>query len=811
VRIAMKEHPSVNSKPRVPLAAVVFLSYMTAATWAHAADTQPSAEAGAQAPAAPASAANAKAGDQQAIPVPTPAAEPSRPNAELATVIVTAAKRKETQQEVAGSVGVVLGKDLQKMGAQDMEAYLKLVPGVSLNKGDQGEDAPTIRGIATSAFQENVQATTGIYIDDIPFTDAFLSAGVVDFNPYDLQRVEVLKGPQGTLYGSSSLAGAIRYVLNKPELDRWEAQLGFSGTRLAHNGSVAWMQAGEVNIPVGKTNAIRLVGLAQKYPGYIDDNSPGRGLENVNSAHQAQGRVAWLWKPASQLGFEATYIRQESRQADTGFADQRQRLERSDTPTASPSNTAFNLANLVGRYDFGWASLSSSSSFIGKELHTDNDIVRALKSTLGATLGQDLRGHETIHSKEHGFGQEVRLTSTEDDAASWKWLVGAWYLRSGLDYDQVVPLPTLDTGSGLPPVDLATLTGPLYGLPLVGPILASGLPPQDLNLNTAISDSVGKEYAVFGNLSYKFWHHLELTVGGRLFRTTLDNTDNVNGILLIQSIGAPSGSVNYSLKSSGFNPKVSLRYEFDRYNSVYALVSKGFQFGGVQLLPPPKNDPTIPGTYQSSTLWNYELGAKTEWFKHKLGIDAAVFEERWKNLQLEELTDGGLFPYNTNVGRAHTDGAELSLRTHPIWPLTFSTGVAYMRAVTDVPFNSVYGVVPKGARLPTVPRFQISSVVSYDQPFDGWLAGAALTHTFTGHSFNDLWGTTQLGDYATLDGRIHLRRLDERFEPDLSLGVNNILNAKGVAGAVSAPTVTYQDIYFIRPRAVVLSLSMNFD
>lgn len=740
---------------------------------------------------------------------PAPEATPQS-TSQLEAVVVTATKRAKTAQEVPGSVDVVRGKDLEKMGASDLESFIKLVPGVSLNKGDQGSDLPSIRGITTNAGAENTQATTGVYIGDVPFTDPYLQGGTIDLNPYDLERVEVLKGPQGTLYGSSSLAGAIRYLPQKPLLGEWEGKLDLSGTALNGNGSIGPMGAAAVNVPLGATSAIRLTGVSQKFPGYIDNNTLGE-IKNVNSAKQSQGRAQWLWAPTSRLSFDAMYLRQESNQADASFADQRQSRMRSNTPSASPSSIAFNLENFSGHYAFDWGTLSSSSSWIAKNYFTDGDVVRDLATELGP-LASAARLNEPNHFRNNGFSEEIKLGSPDGNGGPWDWIAGAWYQRRAQLATQLLPLPSFEFGSG--PTTLSP--GTLLGAPALDTALqAMGLNPLEVPLTQVQAESVGKELALFGDVTRRFGPHWELTLGGRLFRTSLDESTDGEGVLNLAQGGQYTISKTYGQSSKGFNPKVSLRYAFDRYNSVYALVSKGFQFGGVQLIPPGPGAITasgapIPPTYRSSTLWNYEVGAKTEWLQHRLGVDAALFYDRWSNLQIQQIAQGGVYNYIDNVGRAHTEGAELSVRARPLRTVTFSSSLSYIYAVTDVPFDSVVGVIPEGVRLPATPRFQIASVLAYDQPFGDWVGGGAVTHTFTGRSANDLSGTTELGDYATVDARVHLRHQGLSFEPDLSLGVNNLFDVKGVAGAFASPGLSFQDIYFVRPRAVVLTLSLRY-
>ena len=273
----------------------------------------------------------------ETIPLAEPVAEPlvadppAQAAARLDEVSVTATKRAANPRDLPASISALRGEDLEQRGYQGQEDFLKLVPGVTFANDNITANRITIRGIGADL---NTSNTTGVFIGDVPFEDPTLPRVTLDPNPFDLARIEVLKGPQGTLFGGSALNGAVRYVPEEPELEQWHARTYFQLEEV-QQGGVGTNFGGVVNVPAGETLAFRLVGFKRRSAGWVDDEQ--RELEDINETTQDGGRLLALWQPGEAWKISAMAIVQDTRTADASFTDNREgELSRSNTPQASP-------------------------------------------------------------------------------------------------------------------------------------------------------------------------------------------------------------------------------------------------------------------------------------------------------------------------------------------------------------------------------------------------------------------------------------------------------------------------------------------
>ncbi len=776
----------------------------------------------------------------------------------LEEVIVTAGKRSQSISEIAGSISAMTGDQLENMQAKSMEDYLKQIPGVALPTGQFGVDSspPVIRGIAATTGFGNIGApgsqTTGVFIDDIPFGTSLTSIQFPDVNPFDLERVEVLKGPQGTLFGAQALAGAIRYITQKPELGAWQAK--FQGSLTDIEGSdenYNPFAALALNIPIGENAAIRAVGLYRELGGFIDVVSRGdppaaRTEKDVNSISQRAERILAKWQVNDRLTLSASYFLQDSEQYDFSASDKEDELERALTPYRIPTESTFGLTNFVIEYEFDWATFLSSTSRKKQESGINPDITGGIGSGIGGTScnsadpnaqsgpcdnpgeGPGLEDQDTlklvnvdISNETVGYSQEFRLVSPDD--GRWLWIAGASAQRDKVHAFQVT--------------DLATIAGQ----PLVSgtPILESPFGPINLNAATrfqsADAESIAKEVSVFGDLTRRLWDRWEVTVGGRYYRTSLDSTvtrrtvaQNINeyedGLQNPATIG--DFLTNFSTvtvrkpesEERGFNPKVSVRFDLADNITTYALAAKGFQFGGTQLgAPLPTTQ--VPESYDSSTLWNYEIGMRSDWFDRRVSVDATVFYMDWEDLQLRGATPdpSGLrlisSYYVTNVGAAESKGIELSLRVIPHSSLMFTSSASKMEAVTAEEFvdAETQQTIESGSRLPASPEFQITNMLSYEPQLNVWQPSLTLTHTYIGESFNNIIKDQEIGDYHTYDANLRIRNIQSRFQPSVTLSVTNISDTRGVANADGNASRRGINWVYIRPRTIELTFAIRFE
>jgi iron complex outermembrane recepter protein len=729
-------------------------------------------------------AAPARAQDPETVPTvpveapPASAAGSSGTAQQLDPIVVTVTKREKAARDLAGSVGAMRGSDLEHLGALGLEDHLKLVPGVSLNKEMSDRVDPTIRGIATETRFQSGQRATGIYVDEVPLSDAFIPISQPDLSTFDLERIEVMKGPQGTLFGSMALAGAIHYVTEKPAFGQFGGKVLGTLASVAEGGRREPHAAAVLNVPIGDSAALRGVMVTRDEPGFIDDARTGQS--DIGGLRQRHSRVLGAWQPVEPLTLRASWLEQRGWHDDSPFGDQRERLDHGNTLGPSPTLNAYRAGNIVAAYDFGWGTLQGSSSKLVKEARLRLEVSRVLGT--GVT-GEPL--YTTADAEVDGLTQEVRLASPAG-RGRWEWLVGAWRQHHEQAYDQYILIP----GDGPEP------------------------PPNrkgdDLQAVAAHYQSNGRETAVFGDIGLRIIDPWTVSFGGRLYRIELESRNVNRGLLTLATFGSPRAVVEDRLEEDGFNPRLSSTFRFSERVLVYALAARGFRFGGVQLLPPvPGSDPP-PRTYRSDTLWNYEGGVRTDWLDQALTLDAAVFEGRWRDLQITQLDSLGLTTYVANIGAARTRGLELSLSVRPFRGVTWTSVAAWIEARTAEPFAANGRSVPPDTALPGTPRQQWSSLVSYEEPFAAFTGAFTALYSHVGPSASDLFGTERLGDYATLDLRARLRFDAMPLRPEFALGMANVTDVRGVAGAFATPTGAARDFYFITPRTLSLTTTLSF-
>ncbi len=764
----------------------------------------------------------------ETIPVSTePATKPTSKDATvLDTIEVTADKRVKAQRDLPGSVGAIRGETLEKIQAQGMSDYMKLIPGVSLIDFGGNDSTIIIRGIAASANSGFTGNTTGIYVDEMPFADLFAPQSSPDLNPFDLERVEVLKGPQGTLFGSGALAGAIRYILQKPNHSVWQTKVATTMTQTKYADDLAKVGALAQNVPLfGDSAALRVVVLYREDPGTIDAKPAGtntRDEKDVNSLDQLNGRVLGSWNVSDSLKVSGFVFGQKTRFADQVTSRNRERPERNNIPFPSPRENSFGGVNLVGDYALDTTRLLYTGTHLRKETYSEQHQEGLLVASLAEQ--QDTEWYNLIIGDVTGQTHELRWSSQDGGDGNWEWLAGAAYMNYVQHIFQFQPNPG--------PANQGYYANP--------PKKAEEVPEQDraTSFLFATIDGDGTETAVFGEATRKLGERWEVTLGGRQYETDLvADTALAGGQISALFPGETTRRDRHRTGAKGFNPKVALRYLHDNNMQLNWLVAKGFQFGGFQLNPPaPGFEASADnagfhfGPYKSSTLWNYETSLRTEWLDRRLRFDLTLFYQDWTDLQLtlalpvnpeplpEQVALLGIpenvtFGTIVNVGSAHSEGLEVALEVLPFPGATFSSSAAWISALTDEPFDfaNADGPVPAGTRLPGTPRFQWANQFSYQSAlpyFSSWNSTLSLIHSHIGSSPGSIRNEGVVGGYDTLDLRLSFIRPISTYLPQVNLGMNNLTDVRGWVAAEE--TSTDGAYIFVRPRTALLSLAWSF-
>ncbi|WP_162932537.1 TonB-dependent receptor domain-containing protein [Solimonas sp. K1W22B-7] len=734
---------------------------------------------------------------------------PRQSSPQLEEIIVTATKREQSAREIPVSIDAMLGADLEKTGAREMRDYLREVPGIALLEPSGDKPAKiSIRGVGPT---DGANQTTGVLLDDVPLTDPYGTFPIADPDPFDMRTVEILKGPQGTLFGASALNGAIRFVQNKPELDHWSGR-GFAELLSIHEGGTEPTYGAVFNAPLGETVALRASGVLQHTPGVIDFKTPGHPEKiDGDDVEKWIGRLLARWDATDDLSLNASYMQQKRHIDESGFTTNFEgRLERDNAPTSSPTTLLFSVATLDARYDLGWATLVSESSRLTKRMDLRLDATYALANRV-AQLGLSL-AQATQDIDASGYLQEFRLVSS--DSEPWSWLGGVYLNKYTADID----------------IDLfAANTGVLS--PLLASVLGNNAILQAVTTENGISIANqhfhplrADDRALFGEVSRTFSDAVTLTIGGRYYKVRVAGDTTTRGVLNLVTKQQLETNQYIEVADHGFSPKLALTWQAGEDVMIYANATRGFQYGGVNIQPANLNvAPNTHPTFKSSVLWNYEIGVRTDWFDRTLRADVTLFHIDWKKPQVFQADDGAIGIngiYIDNVGAARGNGVEGTLRyLTPIPGLSVRIGGSYIVMKSATEFATASGdIVPAGADMPLAPRVQAAAGISYANSLGPWQVGADLGGQHQGKAYNNVEHDFSVFDYSIINLNLSIARPDLPYAPSFALVAGNITDRRaftGINGTTPSlttlitggdPPATYN-----RPRSIGLRVTMAFD
>jgi outer membrane receptor protein involved in Fe transport len=770
---------------------------------ASAAATPPAAS---ETPAATATTSSDTNAPLQTIPVAEPAPE-RKPRAGIEEIVVTATKREENLRDIPASIAQFTGDKLEASGKTNLADYLSETPGVTMNQVTPNLPRISIRGISTDTSGLSGQPSpTGIFIGDVAFTDPYISAMQPDLSAFDLASVEVLKGPQGTLFGGAALAGALRYVLNDPQAGEWHVR-GFSQYRVPDQGSAAATTGISVNAPLYEDKlTARLAYVNQKYPG-VTDLTRDPVQYNVDHGSGAQYRGTLLWQPLDELKLKLTHLQQTYETPNANpYADNPKTRSNGNLILPEPVETKFSLDTLSAEYEFDDMRLVSLTSYSKKHLAVGADATPGLIGTPPAGYPTEGAAYLFIGDDSKAFTQELRLQSNGD--GDFKWLTGAYLYKYSVHFllygNLLAEQDTLGPGSALANV----LNG-------------GGLDTTDIYNKTtllyAVSDVKAQEYALFFDLSDRFWDQLEVSAGARLYSNGMQGGFFGTGVLAYS--GNSGQEINYTgnkLRETGISPKVSATYKFSEDISQYLQISRGFRFGGLQSVPSTVFT-TVPQKYKSDTLWNFETGLRTAWFDNSLHADVTVFYDLFKNPQIRQATGGPLsLTYTDNVGGAISRGLESSLQwLTPLPGLEVNLSAALTDAHTTESFTASDGsTVPAGQQLPGASKMQYFGGLTYLIPLNTFLLGPSVSYNYVGKGRSDIINSIPINDYGTLSAGLSLATQIGDYKPMLTFNASNIMNNTVVVGGgtskVTATQMMKTNYTLNAPRTFTMRFSMDF-
>ncbi|KAF1014963.1 MAG: Pesticin receptor [Stenotrophomonas maltophilia] len=705
----------------------------------------------------------------------------------LDTVVVTAAKLKESVREIAGSVSAVTDQQLQDIGAQSLADYIQRTPGVVFNNYQPGVSHVVMRGIATSAGNVQGQPTTGYFLNEVPLTEPGWTIAIPDIDAFDLNRVEVLRGPQGTLFGSASMGGAVNYVANVADTGAFDAaaEVTVSQTR---NADVGFAGKAMVNVPIKQDLlAVRAVVQYRDDPGFIDNI--GTGKDGANSSTLDSGRLSLVLTPNEGTTLTWLSLLQNSDSDDNsyqiaGLGDLKRR-------TALPEYTHTKVAvhSLRLDQDLGFADLTALLAYQKKKQDWRFDYT-PVRAAYNADLGLDLTAPLYIASGGESTGKSIELRLSSKPGGRIDWLVGGMYFDSDKSLHE-----QLGAEGAAAAFDRSLLFGPGSGAVIA---------PGGQIFNGFLTYLSGSEAALFDEASVHFNTQWKLTVGGRLFRNKVRTFSTQAGFSTWP--GAPKVSTQQT-KEDGFNPKVSLTWQVTPDVMVYGLVSEGFRFGepntaGLSAYP-------VPSSSKSDSLVNYELGTRTSWAGGRLLLDATLFYVYWKGIQLR-LQTPDLFNYVSNGGKAYSRGVELSATWRPVDAFEWRASATWQRARLDEDlFILYYGTAPKGSQLPGSADWTVSNLLSwhFDARFSPTLS---LSHQYVGGGISDL-NSAVPGVTPNRQGNYNLFDLRYRMtfgNTDVTLFGSNLTDKRGITRSVTETNGIGEGL--VRPRTVGVTVHWRY-
>ncbi len=692
-------------------------------------------------------------------------------------ITVTAQKREERLIDVPQSVSVLSADTLARQGITQFRDYADRIPGLSYTTLGAGYTRVSLRGVTIG---QDVTGTVGIYLDDVPSgsSTAFAGGGFtqLDVGLFDLERIEVLKGPQGTLYGASTIGGLLKYVTRRPDSTRFAGDVQM-GVASVNRGGTNYNVSAAVNLPVVADKfAMRLSGFHSHDGGYIDNVALGK--EDVNRADFNGGRVDLLFSPTEDLdirlaGFAQNIIRDGMSQVDYAYDGrttvgglEQQRL------IGEPFYNHFRLASATVNYDFGPATLTSITGYQTTDPMIGADVSLQyipLVSLFGRSLSAV--GLRNIYATDK-FTQEVRIAS--NGTRRLEWMLGGFFTDEDSD-----------------------VTGFLPGIDLTGQRLS------DTELLVATSLSTYKESSAFGNVTWRLSDKFDVSAGLRYARHEQTYRSASSGLLAATSrpgVRSDDDVVTYM---------ANVRYHLSERSMAYVRYATGYRPGGPNLIQihPVTRLPVEPPPTESDEIASYELGYKRESEDRRLTLELAGYYIDWSNIQLFGRRDGLTFRTNAPGGATIT-GVELALGARPIPALSLTGAFNYNDAQLANTDPDIQGV--EGERLPNSPDFAMS--VSADYTFsEGGLRptiGATFRHITERTSGYDA-GTGSVRQYYLPEySMVDLRAGLTVSTVDLQLYVRNLFDERAQLSAYTTygpPLVTVA-----QPRTVGISATMSF-
>jgi len=732
----------------------------------------------AQAPLTPNTAQSATVPDSLATET---SEAPGKVDATLNTVVVTATRRREPAREVPMQVNVLSADKLQKSGAKTMSDYLSAEPGIDLNtSGGSGSNQVSIRGVTTGV---QTGPTVGVYLDDVAFGGSTLfSQGAtfaLDMSLLDLNHIEVLRGPQGTLYGAGAMGGLLKYVTNQPDSEQFSGQVG-SGLSVTEHGGINTTANATLNIPLQTdVAALRVSAFSQHDAGYVNAVGPDAN-SHIDRGDTYGARASLELTPTRDLTVRLTAVSQNIDHNDPNYIEYGPNEQPiwGDLTTQQfapqPFHQNIQLYSAGIEYELGWAHLNSITSYQTINTSAPQDLT-GVYAPLFAAQGLDLG---SIVAKDlattNKFTQEFRLTSPGN--RQLEWLTGLFYTHERSNLSEGF-LTTLPDGTAGP------------------------------NLSEIEAPSTYDEYAAYGDLTYHLTPRLSLTGGIRVAHNTQTYDQTTSGTLAgpTQTVSAPSSDTSETYMFTA-------RYALTPNSDAYLRIASGYRPGGPNaLLIDPLTGMRASGspTFQPDTLWSYEAGYKADLLDKRLSLEASVYDIEWSNIQQLGTVDG--VNQVVNAGDARIRGLEFSGTFRPDRRWDFSADLSLIDAILTTG-NTSAGTTA-GEPLPNSAKIAATFSATYRFTAQGYRSYAGVTQRFVDRRHSGFDASSGRPDYPLPGYAITDLQAGVDFKKfSLAFYVRNLFDRRALiaAGTSLMPLGGPALVSVNQPRTIGATLNVPF-
>ncbi len=734
----------------------------------------------------------------------------------LQEIVITAEKRESTVQNTPISLTAVSWTDIQDRGLTDLSSLLQSVPGVSMRTSGPGMAEFEMRGVASTGGNS---PTVGFYYDDTPLTaPGATNEGKIVISPalYDLNRVEVLRGPQGTLYGSGSMGGTIKVVPNAPNPNSFDASAEAVLADTDHGG-FDHAENAMVNLPFGNgLAAVRIVGSYSDDSGWIDRiviapgqfpvpiNGTTRGnvlaapvaadYHDVNDTARTTVRVSALIKPIDGLSISPSFFHEKLTAGGLPYIDSDPGTDAHYQPFDVAENyfDEFDLGSVNVKYRTEAVELTSTTSYWIRHEPLTQDTSESWQTGLGLPGFEPADGgigasYAYENNLSHQLTEEIRLASAGDSRL--KWLVGYFY--EDFESHWNITFPAADAE-------------PIFG---------------SNQLFNYFSPNKILQQSVFGEVTYNITEPFAVTAGLRRYHYDSPVTVDQSGALATTVLNSTLE------KDQGVTPKVSLSYDFDKDLLVYATAAKGFRPGG-GTGPVPTSGPLSceaelqaeygtnqfvsgPISFKSDSVWSYELGEKLRAADNRVTVNASGYFETWSGVQQTNALSPCGYIYTANAGDAHVYGGELEVQAIVIKDLIVSANTSYSHAALVSSSLLDSGFSP-GTPIQDVPRWTASASIAYRHSLtDQFAFTARADNTYVGSRTDETFAINTLPSYDLTNARAGI----EGDNWSAVLFVNNVADKRALLNDITQDAVnipTYNRIAVSQPRTAGIDISYRF-